>query len=126
MRRITLSVLTLAAGAFAQQVGQNAATPSTGNPTFQSSTQLVVETVTVTDKDGKPITGLTQKDFTVTEDNAPQTIKFFEFQQLPDPPKNDAEPAQPPPRVTPLAKLPRTVIATETPGDLKYRDRRLM
>ena len=36
------------------------------------------------DKSGKTIEGLTAKDFTVTEDGAPQTIKFFEYQKLPD------------------------------------------
>src|SRR5262245_42809895 len=37
-------------------------------PTFSSSTRLIVQTVTVKDKDGKPIEGLTAKDFVVTED----------------------------------------------------------
>src|SRR5713226_2389674 len=50
--------------------------------TFQTSTQLVIQTVNVKDKSGKPIEGLTAKDFTVTEDGVPQTIKFFEFQKL--------------------------------------------
>ena len=49
-----------------------------GEVTFSSSTQLVVETVTVRDKSGKPIEGLTAKDFTVTEKNAAQEIRFFE------------------------------------------------
>jgi hypothetical protein len=42
--------------------------------TLKVDTQLVVETVIVRDKDGKPIEGLTDKDFVVTEDNIPQTI----------------------------------------------------
>ena len=49
---------------------------------FRSSTQLVVETVVVKDKSGKHIEGLTAKDFTITEDGAPQAIKFFEFQKV--------------------------------------------
>src|SRR5262249_50537324 len=40
---------------------QTPATPADGAVKFQSSTQLVVETVTVTDKSGKPIEGLTAK-----------------------------------------------------------------
>jgi hypothetical protein len=58
--------------------------------TFQTTSQLVVETVSVKDKDGNPITGLTAKDFAITEDGVPQTIKFFEFQKL-----TDAPPSQP-------------------------------
>ena len=34
------------------------------------------------DQDGKPIEGLTAKDFVVTEDNEPQEIAFVEFQRL--------------------------------------------
>ena len=43
---------------------------------FQSTTQLVVETVSVKDKNGKAIEGLTAKDFVVTENGQPQTISF--------------------------------------------------
>ena len=44
--------------------------------------QLVVEAVVVKDKQGNPIHGLTAKDFAVTEDDVPQTIKFCEHQDL--------------------------------------------
>src|SRR5450432_3339371 len=66
----------------AQQATQNAQTPSNGTVKFQTSTQLVIETVSVADKNGKPIEGLTAKDFTVTEDGVAQTISFCEFQKL--------------------------------------------
>ena len=90
--------------------------------TFQTTSQLVVETVSVKDKDGNPITGLTAKDFAITEDGVPQTIKFFEFQEL-----SDAPPAQPTnPRIELLPRLTKTQIAPETPGDFRYRDRRLL
>src|ERR1700736_3993175 len=76
-----------------QQTGQNTS-PSANKPaTFQSSTQLVVETVTVKDKSGNPVEGLSAKDFTVTEDGVPQTIRFFEFQKLDQPPDTAAAPA---------------------------------
>ena len=114
----------LALTALAQQIGQNAATPATGPATFQSSTQLVVEQVSVKDKSGKPVEGLTAQDFTVTEDGAPQTIRFFEYQKLSAPPEQ-APPAAPA-RVEALAKLPSAQIAPETPGNVKYRDRRLL
>jgi VWFA-related protein len=90
--------------------------------TFQTTSQLVVETVSVKDKDGNPITGLTAKDFAITEDGVPQSIKFFEFQKL-----TDAPPAQPTnPRIELLPRLTKTQIAPETPGDFRYRDRRLL
>ena len=108
----------------AQQVGQNATTPSTG-ATFQATSQLVIETVGVKGKDGKPVEGLTSKDFVVTEDGAPQTIKFFEYQKLPD--ASDPASTLPPiTQITPMAKLPHTQIEPEKPGDLHYRDRRLL
>src|SRR5438132_3503076 len=58
-------------------------TPPNNPPVrFQTSTQLVVETVSVTDKSGKPIEGLTARDFTITEDGVPQVISFCEYQKM--------------------------------------------
>lgn len=82
MRRtiFTLGVVgCLAISASAQQ-GQKPEQP----PVFRSSTRLVVNTVTVRDRAGKVIEGLTAKDFIVTEDNEPQEIAFVEFQRLRD------------------------------------------
>lgn len=95
-----------------------------GPATFQTGTQLVVEPVTVTDKSGKPIENLTAKDFTVTEDGMPQTIRFFEFQKLKQP--SGAEPVKEIGPVQPLAKYPRTQISPESAGKIRYQDRRLL
>jgi len=118
----TLLLFTLAAEA--QQVGQNA--PITAKPqvTFKTSTQLAIENVVVRDKNGNPIEGLTRKDFTITEDGAPQEIMFFEYQKLPEAP--DAAPHAEPARPVPLDRLPRTQIAPEPAGTVRYSDRRLL
>lgn len=116
-------IVTASAQQPAAQTPAQQNTNDKGDVVISVSTQLVVETVTVTDKSGKPIEGLTAKDFTVTEDNVPQTIKFFEYQKLPETP----EPLPPAPEnVTVLNRFPRTRIASETPGNTLYRDRRLM
>src|SRR5690242_3316499 len=85
MRFVSAFLLCLTAAA-AQQVGQNAPVGGNASATFTASSQLVVETVSVTDKKGKPIEGLTAKDFTVTEDGVPQAIRIFEYQTLPEAP----------------------------------------
>jgi len=92
--------------------------------TFQSSTQLVIQTVNVKDKNGKAIEGLTAKDFIVTEDGVPQTIKFFEFQKLEEIP--DTPPAAASIGAVSLRKLGHSQIAPEPPGGVRYKDRRLL
>ena len=48
--------------------------PSSQPPTFRTGTRLIVTTVSVKDRNGSPIEGLTAKDFLVTEDGEPQEI----------------------------------------------------
>src|SRR5579862_7820939 len=114
----------------AQQAPQNAANGPEANLKFATTTQLVVEDVLIKGKDGKPILGLKPSDFTITEDGKAQKISVFEFQTLEG---DTGAPARP--TVVPVAKIapnpgvkPLTTvdIAPERPGDLKYRDRRLM
>jgi len=107
----------------AQQVGQNSPGRQT-QPTFQVSSQLVIETVSVKDKSGAAVEGLTAKDFTIAEDGAPQTISVFEHQKF-----DDAATASPPAltkRLPPLAKYPHSQIAPEPAGKVRYHDRRLL
>ena len=86
------------------------------------NTQLVVETVSVTDKNGKPIEGLTAKDFVVTEDGVVQTVSFCEYQKM-----QETAPAPPPaPTADQVAPVTRGQIAPERPGDVRYKDRRLL
>lgn len=101
-----------------------------GGVKFQSNTQLVVEVVSVKDKNGKIVEGLSAKDFTVTEDGKPQEIKFCEFQRLSDQPlpPGPEPPAAPKPDSPKIEVAPVTQhqIAPEKPGDIRYRDRRLL
>jgi VWFA-related protein len=73
--------------------------PKSGVPTLHAGTQLVVVDVVVTDKNHKPIHGLKESDFTITEENVPQTIKHFEEHTAltpADATKFPATPAMPP------------------------------
>ena len=119
-----VACLGLSAAAFGQQVGTNVAAGASKEVAFSSNSQLVIETVTVKDKSGKAIEGLTAADFTITEDGVAQAIKIFEYQKLQD--IIDAPPAQQEIRAVPFATLTRTQIQPEPPGDLRYRDRRLL
>ncbi len=47
-------------------------------PTIQVYSRETVVDVTVTDKDGKPVRGLTRDDFTVMEDKKPEPIRSFQ------------------------------------------------
>ena len=89
---------------------------------IQINTQLVVETVVAKDKDGKNIEGLTDKDFTVTEDGMPQTISVFQFQKLED---TAATPSTQPSAELIQPRIP-TQITPPPPGDSRYQNRRLL
>ncbi len=112
--------------ASAQQIGQNKSTQGQDNFTLSMKVQLVVESVVVKDKQGKAIHGLGAKDFALTEDGVPQTIKICEHQDL-------AENAEPlvasksgEEDIHIYKKLARTQIAPESPEKERYKNRRLL
>jgi VWFA-related protein len=118
-----------------QKSPQQAVQPSNGPAKFGATVNLVVETVFAKDKNGNTVEGLTAKDFVVTEDNQPQTILFCEFEKMVDGPATAEAPAPaaapPIPAAAEAEKskvdpVTRTQIMPETPGDIKYRDRRLL
>jgi len=126
MKKTLAVFLSFALLASAQQIGQNAPSGQAPVATFSTTSQLVVETVSVKDKSGKPIEGLTAKDFTITEDGVAQMISFSEYQKLPDTPA-DAETLEPS-KAEPVIvnHLARTEIKPEKPGEISHRDRRLL
>jgi VWFA-related protein len=121
-----LAALGAGAAAGAQKIGSNTAPGQTETYKLTLNSQLVVETVVAKDKQGKFISGLTAKDFTVTEDGVPQTIKFCEHQQF----SEAVEPLAPQPvndeNITIYKRLTRTQFAGEPPESNKYKDRRLL
>ena len=96
----------------------------------------IVQTVSVKDKDGQPVEGLTPNDFIVTEDGEPQTVSFAEFQRLPAPCRDAARRRRSAPRRGNAARrtgadgrvasTTPTQIATSAPGEIRYRNRRLL
>ncbi|MGD0776745.1 MAG: VWA domain-containing protein [Candidatus Solibacter sp.] len=108
--------------------GQQTSAPSVpkGTYKFEVNSQLVVVNVSAKDKNGAPLDGLKAADFTITEDGKAQQIKVFEYQRLEETAlaaaavKPDATPAAAPVNVAANA------IAPAKPGEVKYKDRRLM
>jgi len=131
MRPIAFTLLLGLLAATAQQQNPAAAQqPAAGPVKFQATSQLVIETVSVKDKNGKPIEGLTAKDFTVTEDGVPQTVSFCEFQKLEEDPLEPLPevPAAPPvqPKPDQVAPVTGHQIMPESPGDVRYKNRRML
>ena len=128
MRRLAAQVLALAitGSCNAQQIGQNRPKDAQENYTLSVKVQLVVEAVVVKDKQGNPIHGLTASDFTVTEDNAAQTIKFFEHQDLAANAKPLSASKRSEENLRIYKRLARNRIAPETTENERYKNRRLL
>jgi VWFA-related protein len=126
MRRLSASLVLLAAAScvLAQQIGQNNSPSATYTLSVRS--QLVVETVIAKDKQGNFIEGLTANDFSLSEDGVPQTIRFFEHQDigahagtLPVAPPGTEE-------IKLYKRLTRSQISPENPDSDRYKNRRLL
>ena len=118
-------LLALAAGAHAQQVGTNVRAEEDSGIKITINSQLVVETVEARDKKGNFIDGLTAKDFKVTEDGAPQTVRICERQHL--------SASEPLPtlkledeNLTVYKHLARTQLSSERTNASQYKDHRLL
>jgi VWFA-related protein len=93
--------------------------------TFKAQSNLVVVNVSVRDRAGKPITNLKKEDFSVLEDDKPQSLAVFELQHL------DGE------ALPPLQEGPRTFaernpakpaanINEPASGAKRFQDKRLI
>jgi VWFA-related protein len=98
--------------------------------TLSVSTRLVVQSVSVKDKNGNPIEGLTKDDFMLTEDGVPQTLTVFEFEKLDDTivraPSSPSTPSSISPNRAPASPPVQDAISVGPPGDNRYQDRRLL
>jgi VWFA-related protein len=138
MRR-TLLALLLAALVAPDMVAQQ----QPAQPVFRTTQRLIVQTVSVKDRNGNAVEGLTAADFVVTEDGVAQDIAFVEFQRLVDePPPAGAVAAAPAPAAVPpppaavpepaaaaappAAPVVEPGFAARAPGDERYRNRRLL
>ncbi|MDE3165050.1 MAG: VWA domain-containing protein [Acidobacteriota bacterium] len=139
MKPVTAAILAalLSAPGFPQQATPAPAeiAPPKGVVRFSTTRQLVIVDATVKDKNGNAIRGLKPGDFALTEDGKKQQISVFEYQELeetlaaePKPvPSIHKQDVKPEPAATPAVKsLTSNQIAPSKPGEVKYRDRRLL
>ncbi|HLK32098.1 MAG TPA: hypothetical protein VKT29_03350, partial [Terriglobales bacterium] len=71
-------VILLCAALLAAQVPAQTARPP--QYTFRTFSELVLVNVTVRDRKGNPVRGLTANDFTVLEDGKPQHVASFDVE----------------------------------------------
>jgi len=95
------STLLVAAAPLSARHDQNPPPQQPARPQFRTSTTLVPVDVRVLDRQGRPVTDLTQADFTVVEDGRPQSVSFFSAHSL--------VAAEPEPDALPLLRDPRNV-----------------
>ncbi len=100
------AMIALFLAAFAASVSaQNSAPDSTdAQTTIRVNSQAVLVDVIVTDQHGKPVTGLKQGDFTVTEQGKPQAVDYFEEHRT-------SQPAE----LVEVPKLPANVFSNFSP-----------
>lgn len=97
------------------------------NPTFQTTTNLVIVNVTVRDKSGKLLDNLKKEDFVLTEDEKPQTIAVFESEHLSSDALPPVVPLNNPPALRtrpPEARSTPAIAAADGPSS--RRDKRLI
>lgn len=120
-QRPCLSIFVTSVAVFVAPFAMLQGTQQPGRPSdvYRTGVKLIVQSVTVKGKDGKPIEGLTAADFRVTEDGEPQQVAFLEFRRLAAEPESGSPDTMAPP-VTPPATDGRAA------RDRASSDRRLL
>uniref|UniRef100_Q01XU1 VWFA domain-containing protein n=1 Tax=Solibacter usitatus (strain Ellin6076) TaxID=234267 RepID=Q01XU1_SOLUE len=138
MRAIVSTLLSgmLILSAQPPQTQQDTPAAASSNKTvkFGTTLQLVLVDISVKDKSGQPIKGLKPSDFTILEDGKKQDVKIFQFQELEETAAPEPVPAikttAPKPVEAASTSAVKSVtanqIAPSKPGEVKYKDRRLM
>ncbi|MGH9473059.1 MAG: VWA domain-containing protein [Terriglobales bacterium] len=120
---IALAAVVAAMAAGAQAPARQSSQPKPYEISVTSA--LVVVNVTVRDRHGALVQGLTKDDFRITEDGKPQTISTFDFEHVISTP-----PAAPQPPAVETASAPRPpslpAPQTRLPAPEAARDRRLI
>jgi VWFA-related protein len=96
-------------------------------PLFRSGTELVLVNVVVRDRTGAVVRGLTRADFSIVEDDKPQTITSFDFEELDRPdaaaPTADVQPVLP---KKPAARPATAALSAPAAPAIDMRGRRLI
>ena len=125
-----LVLVALSAAAVAAQAPARPQQPAPQNqaPTFRTETTLRVRNVSVVDRDGNAVEGLTASDFVVMENGVRQEIAFVAFQRLesPLPPSTPPAEIQPAPPLDALARTAAARITIPPANDTRFQDKRLM
>ena len=125
----SLVLVVLSAAAVAAQAPSRPQQPQTPTPpTFRTETTLRVRNVSVVDRDGKPVEGLTASDFVVMENGVRQDIAFVTFQRLEGPPaaSTPSEAIQPAPPLDAVARTAASRITIPGADDPRFQDKRLV
>ena len=105
-------------------VAPAAQTPQQPATVFRSGTELVLVNVVVRDKNGAVVRGLMRDDFSISEDDKPQTVTSFDFEELD---KADAVFTGPDERVVLSPQAPAVPVAAPLPAvKIDMRGRRLI
>ena len=125
-----VSSVLLAAAWPQAQAPRSAPVPTQSSPVFRSGTELVTINVVVRDKSGSVVRGLNREDFLVTEDDKPQTISSFDFEQISP---GGAEPVAPEPDAkivlpqrTSAARAAQAAQPAAAPAPIDVHGRRLI
>ena len=121
MRRLAaiLSALSALSAFSADVLSVPVSAQQTPAPAFRSNVSVVVVDVVVRDRNGAIVRGLTASDFEVREDNRPQQIRSFDFEEVTTTPPAAAPP---PPLLTDAAIAAPAAAAAATAPPLRRED----